>query len=1197
MFGGIRSAFILLLTLHWGVSSAPWCHTSERTCDFVCDCDDCSDELHCGFDGEGFTCDFESGWCGWTDPSSTGPYRWERLQGEGLMEGGPSSDYTSGTGTGWFLGVSAVGEESPHTAVLISPEMKEASPTCRIHLRYFLWDSGVSGLGSAPLWASIRHQDGGQAVIWRPEASSVHGWREASIFVGGVFSPFRIRFHSQRSEGGRGDVALDQMEFLDCSLPLPLPGDQCPVGMRPCSGGGCVDLTQVCDGTNDCGDGSDEETCDYQLCDFEEDECNWDLRSISNLKWIRTNQRNISTTDPMMGPGRDHSTNTRTGHFLYVTVPDSGLKEDWASFQSPSLEPTNSSHPCKMVMYTHQFGPRSGGLTVLVADRAIYPVWERGGALGDLWVKAEVDIITNTSFQIVIMAAVRNFSYGGVAIDSILLSPECRLSSVNTSLEVFPKVPKDPCAEPELMCDFHSDCEEEEDEDECGDFSYSEGSSGWTDSSVGPKRWTLFKNHTDRAQDYLCVTAAPGQQLTEAQTRTPPLGPSGPACTLTFDYSLTGGSEHIGELSVRVIDSMLGAGPKLWEFGGRTGPGKDEWKHNSITVGVRQQRFQLVFEAQELTSGSEIKVRNVTFLSCHAGYFPSSLTGLSCNFDDDLCGWYQDNSDSFDWTVLSGMDHTIGAGRSLVVNMWNPSLRGSYGRLLSFPQAPGSSDRCLSFFYKLYGSNPGSLNVKLLYDDGHEAMICTRTGSHGNQWHEAHCFIPHQIETYQLVFEAVRSGFDGLVSIDDVSLVERRCRMTRSCSFEGEVCGYKSSGSMKWLHLRGQDATKHRPERDHTLETTHGSYMLLDTSESLLPSGGSALITSPSHKGTAHTDCLSFWFHMGGAKPGFLSVYLRPTGGERVKLFSSSGSGETWRHGNSNISAGIVDWQLEFEVIGGGGSDTHVAIDDITVSPHQCEDPGSRCSLEEGVCSWSNTQNTELDELDWVMTSPHMENHYPSPDVDHTLGSERGHFLLLTSSERTGASQRADLLSHPLPPTKGTCLTFYVYSTSSGQRQLSVWRRSGGRVHQLMELQNLQERWTRFDINVVSTEQYQMVFEGIKGSSGFLALDDIEFTPGRNCENLLTDSHRAPSDNRGGVAASVVVVLLLICTLVGLLVYYLQNKRPSSSSSSSSSSRGGFTNDVYECETTDRVRVPPPSHHRPMEAGFTDVTISDDVAV
>lgn len=54
----------------------------------------------------------------------------------------------------------------------------------------------------------------------------------------------------------------------------------------------------------------------------------------------------------------------------------------------------------QMVMYTHQFGGISGGLSVLVAERQIYPVWERGGSLGDLWVKAEIDFVVNCPFQV-----------------------------------------------------------------------------------------------------------------------------------------------------------------------------------------------------------------------------------------------------------------------------------------------------------------------------------------------------------------------------------------------------------------------------------------------------------------------------------------------------------------------------------------------------------------------------------------------------------------------------------------------------------------------------------------------------------------------------------------------------------------------------------------------------------------------------
>lgn len=75
------------------------------------------------------------------------------------------------------------------------------------------------GLGSIPLWASILYQDSQNAVVWRPEAISVRGWREATIFLGRIPTAFQIRLHSQRSEGQRGDVAIDQLQFLDCALP------------------------------------------------------------------------------------------------------------------------------------------------------------------------------------------------------------------------------------------------------------------------------------------------------------------------------------------------------------------------------------------------------------------------------------------------------------------------------------------------------------------------------------------------------------------------------------------------------------------------------------------------------------------------------------------------------------------------------------------------------------------------------------------------------------------------------------------------------------------------------------------------------------------------------------------------------------------------------------------------------------------
>ncbi|XP_072310635.1 apical endosomal glycoprotein isoform X2 [Eucyclogobius newberryi] len=1167
----MRILFILLFTL-WGfIAETQSCTAPENKCDFVCDCTNCEDELDCGYKGEPFVCDFELGDCGWTDGTPDAPYKWERRQrGDWFMDTGPSSDYTIGTATGWFMAVTAVKSEQVSRAMLVSPELKQSAPTCQVSLRYFIWDSGLTDLGPAPLWASVRYRDEDEeAVLWRPEPSSVRGWREATVFVGRISSTFRLVFHSERRVGASADVALDQLHFQHCALPSP---SETGCEMFSCSNKACVEQRLVCDGTDDCGDLSDEQSCDeYSRCDFEEGLCNmWDLRSLSPLKWVLTNQRNISNSDPTRGPGRDHSNNTATGHFLYVTVPESGLKTDWAAFQSKLLDPVEDVAPCRMVMYTHQFGPRSGGLTVLVADKNIYPVWERGGALGDLWVRAEVDIVSNDTFQILIMAAIRDFEYGGIGIDSIVLSPECKVSSGTGSLGKIPKPPPHPCTSPERMCDFKEDCDAAKDENTCGDFVYPEGHKGWTDSSVGTQGWLRDQNLTS-TEVQLFVAEAAGQQKTPAQMKTPLLGPSGPACTLHFDYALTGSTEHIGALSVRVVDSVFGPQPNVWEFAGKTGTEPESWNHTDVHIGRRKSRFQLVFEGlvAEIHTLSKIKVTNVFFRDCFQNYFPYTPTGVSCNFEEGFCGWFQDNSDNFDWTLLDGSDHTTSVGRSLVVDMWSSSLRGAFGRLLSYTQPSSASNMCLSFFYQLYGPNTGTLNVKLVDDHGYELTLWSRTGAHGNMWHEAHCPVPHQYTAYRLVFEAVRSGFDGRVAIDDVAFSDKPCvSVPRMCSFEGTQCDFSSSGAVHWRLTNGYVSSTIGPKTDHTLETPKGHYMLLNSGSDVLLSGAVSSLTSALIYGTSHTQCLQFWYHMGGVSPGSLTVYLKPVKGERVKIFADSlNQGDVWRHGSGDISTDLVDWQLEFEVIGAGGKNTHVAVDDVHISTHPCESQGSKCSLEKGMCDWSNTQDVLKDRLDWELTSREAETHYPAPDADHTLGHEKGHFLFLPSSDRTAANQNAWLVSPHLPPTKGTCLKFWANMPFTGVSELKVWLRSEGKNTELLSTSETGGSWRRFDTDITSAQEYQIVLEGFKGSSGFLALDDIEYTVGVDCSGRDTDTvKKGRHIDVGGLAASVIVVLLLVSTLIALLVYYLRTKNKQDTPSAGPA---GFSNETYEQELTD----------------------------
>lgn len=40
--------------------------------------------------------------------------------------------------------------------------------------------------------------------------------------------------------------------------------------------------------------------------------------------------------------------------------------------------------------------------------------------------------------------------------------------------------------------------------------------------------------------------------------------------------------------------------------------------------------------------------------------------------------------------------------------------------------------------------------------------------------------------------------------------------------------------------------------------------------------------------------------------------------------------------------------------------------------------------------------------------------------------------------------------------------------------ELKVWRLSQGKLNELLVVRNLEEPWRRFDINITSTEEYQV---------------------------------------------------------------------------------------------------------------------------
>lgn len=53
-----------------------------------------------------------------------------------------------------------------------------------------------------------------------------------------------------------------------------------------------------------------------------------------------------------------------------------------------------------------------------------------------------------------------------------------------------------------------------------------------------------------------------------------------------------------------------------------------------------------------------------------------------------------------------------------------------------------------------------------------------------------------------------------------------------------------------------------------TYSMSPGFYMLAHSSVDVLPQGSVTTLTSPVRRGVSHTECVHFWYHTGGEKPG-----------------------------------------------------------------------------------------------------------------------------------------------------------------------------------------------------------------------------------------------------------------------------------------------------------------------------------------
>ncbi|CAH2282309.1 MAM and LDL-receptor class A domain-containing 1 [Pelobates cultripes] len=269
------------------------CIEHHHICDYKDDCEDQSDEKDCSkYSNLSGNCNFEhldqkgNFICDLTQDQND-DFDWTLQRN---IPKGINADHTPGGGLNFLYANSSRQQEGDSARIFTTNLFNATEEHCRVRFWYYLDGPPESGI----LKVHMDNSYGLNILLWSKTESKRKSWMYASVILSNS-NPFRVVFEAQVGRDRYTGIAIDDITFTpECYFGGSIsPKPTCPPNSFTCVyDKECIPLSAVCNGTEDCIDGSDEISCSTvapstvkpKRCKKTEVQCG-DNRCIPSLMW------------------------------------------------------------------------------------------------------------------------------------------------------------------------------------------------------------------------------------------------------------------------------------------------------------------------------------------------------------------------------------------------------------------------------------------------------------------------------------------------------------------------------------------------------------------------------------------------------------------------------------------------------------------------------------------------------------------------------------------------------------------------------------------------------------------------------------------------------------------------------------------------------------------------------------------------